>query len=121
MTAKCREALIGLSSPFKANDAYIFITDSGRPVAYSNLSRAFTLAVKKSKVEVDGARYSMHSFRHAYATALILDGVDAQVVSRLLGHSSTALLFSRYSTPSRRCVGHHLHAVVERALAGGAS
>ncbi len=84
--------------------------------------RALAPAIERAKLDTDGKRFGLHSFRHAYATRLILSRRDPQVVARLLGHSSTALLFARYSHAFDALRGTtELHAAVEGALTGAQS
>ncbi len=57
---------------------FIFLNYTGKP-----LSRISVFNITKKYFNV-----SPHTFRHSYATALILGGADLLVVSELLGHSN---------------------------------
>ena len=44
-----------------------------------------------------GISFTVHMFRHSYATALLRRGVSPEVVQRLLGHSSVSVTVDTYS------------------------
>lgn len=74
----------------------VFATETGGPVDPRNLSRAMRLAVKKSALDPDRGSVGVHTLRHTYATTALLQGVPLHVVSRSLGHSSTAITSDIY-------------------------
>jgi site-specific recombinase XerD len=47
--------------------------------------------------ESSGVAFSVHMFRHTYATGLLRRGVPAEVVQKLLGHASVTTTTSTYS------------------------
>ena len=74
-------ALEALNNYFEQRDVksdYLFLNYKGKP-----LSRVSVFKITKKYYNV-----SPHTFRHSYATSLILGGADLMVVSELLGHSN---------------------------------
>ena len=63
--------------------SWLFSGKSGGPLSVSALQRAFSDAVRQSKVE---KRASVHTLRHSFATHLLEYGVDLRVIQELLGH-----------------------------------
>lgn len=66
----------------------IFLTDEGAPLTQAGLRQALRrLCVRAGIVEV-----SPHDFRRGFTLALLQKNVDILTISRLLGHSTTALV-----------------------------
>jgi site-specific recombinase XerD len=61
---------------------------SGKPLSYEGLMHI--LSVLKARAGVTG-RVNPHSFRHAFARQYIKNGGDLSTLSRLMGHSDTAV------------------------------
>lgn len=93
----------------------VFATETGAPVDPRNFSRTMRLAVKKSGLYDGKGRVSVHTLRHTYATAGLLNGVPLHVVSRSLGHSSTAITSDLYGHLTAES-SHEAAAAVSAAL-----
>ena len=55
---------------------------------------------KKIVSELDMEDYTFHACRHTYATRCVELGIDAKILSELLGHSSVKITMDRYVHPS---------------------
>ncbi|KAJ1684297.1 hypothetical protein LUZ63_020590 [Rhynchospora breviuscula] len=71
---------------------FVFTTELGLPVDPRNLLRTVKLAAQRSELPEIG----VHTLRHTYATTALLNGIPLHVVSRNLGHSSTAITADIY-------------------------
>ena len=75
---------------------YVFVNlwgePVGQPMSYASVDRL----VRRLR-ERTGISFSVHMFRHSYATALLRRGVSPEVVQRLLGHSSVSVTVDTYS------------------------
>lgn len=71
---------------------YVFTTEAGRPVDPSSALRVFKVAAARAGVE--GA--TIHSLRHAAATAMINAGNPITAVSSALGHARTSITVDVY-------------------------
>lgn len=75
---------------------YVFVNLWGSPVGapmnYSSVDR-LVRRLRKST----GIAFSLHLFRHSYATALLRRGVAAEVVQQLLGHANLSTTVDTYS------------------------
>ena len=45
-------------------------------------------------------KYTFHALRHTFATRCIEAGMDAKVLSEILGHSNVQITLNRYVHPS---------------------
>lgn len=78
----------------KAADDYVFVRDDGRPLAPSWVSEHHW----KPVLEALGlAPRRVYQTRHTAAVLHLAAGENPLFVSRLLGHSSTKMLFERYA------------------------
>jgi site-specific recombinase XerD len=68
------------------------IRSSGKCFNYQNKRRIF----KRIRKKINLSEIGWHSFRHTFASHLIMSGVDIVTVSKLLGHSSinTTMIYS---------------------------
>jgi site-specific recombinase XerD len=72
---------------------YVFCTESGRPLHFRNLGKAFTKAADKAKLNPDGKRkLRFHDLCRTYASVLLKGGCDIPWVADQLGHSPAVLL-----------------------------
>ena len=63
----------------------------GHPMGYASVDRL----VRRLRTRT-GITFSVHMFRHSYATALPRRGVRPEIVQRLLGHSSISVTTDTY-------------------------
>jgi integrase len=82
---------LGLGRP--GPDALVFCQSDGSPITPSWLSYTW----RNTCVSLKLPRVSLHSLRHAHASALIAAGVDVVKISRRLGHSSPVVTLRIYA------------------------
>jgi len=70
--------------PLKNNAVFISST-TGERLSVTPLQQLFRRAIKDCGL--DGKGYTIHKFRHSYATLLLKNGVDLLSLQKLLGHS----------------------------------
>ena len=84
-------------APQKDEDWDNFVTsNSQQPQGHRTASRCAERLLLKIGVEYKG----FHAFRHSYATKMLESGVNAKVVSDLLGHSNISTTLNIYSHTS---------------------
>ena len=84
-------------APQKDEDWDNFVTsNSQQPQGHRTASRCAERLFVKIGVEYKG----FHAFRHSYATKMLESGVNAKVVSDLLGHSNISTTLNIYSHTS---------------------
>jgi hypothetical protein len=67
------------ASIFSADSDYVFCTDSGKPLGWSNVHRdALSAAVKPAKLY--SPQPTVHDLRHTFASMLIADGATVEYV-----------------------------------------
>lgn len=67
------------------NTPYLFVNNYGRKIQYHTLRKMLKKYLKQAKIKQP---FSTHTFRHAYASHLIMAGANIRVVQFLLGHQS---------------------------------
>ncbi len=89
------ERLLGLGV---RADGDVFVIDrgDGRPVEPSTYTHALRRIVKQ--VGLEGVR--LHDLRHGAVTAMLKQGVRPELVSKMVGHSTTAFTLSVYAHPT---------------------
>jgi integrase len=76
---------------------YVFCTESGRPLHFRNLGKAFSKAADKAKLNTNsGRKLRFHDLRRTFASILLEGGCEGPYVARQLGHS-VAVLYSTYA------------------------
>lgn len=65
-----------------AHDVYVFAGESGEPV--KDLKKSFAGVLKSARIT--GFRW--HDMRHTFASWLVKNGVDLNIVRELLGHAT---------------------------------
>jgi integrase len=84
-----------MASPFSQPTDYVFASDTGTARHHRTADRGIRAAVKRANL---GDGISPHSFRHTFASVLIVGlGYDAVSVSRQLGHSTPTVTLSIYA------------------------
>ena len=66
------------------------ISYNGKPV--SSIKNAWMTAQKRAKIR----KFTPYSLRHKFATDLLAAGVDPGTVAKLMGHTSTDMVFAHY-------------------------
>jgi integrase len=76
------------------NDDLVFSNERGRPLSNSNFRRRIYLpAIRSAGVP----KVTIHDLRHTSASLAINNGADIISVSRMLGHSDTAMTLRKYA------------------------
>jgi integrase len=82
-----------LASLWKDHDL-VFTTGVGTPISRADLiTRSFKPLLRRA--DLPDIRF--HDLRHTCATLLLGEGVNAKVVSEMLGHASITLTLNTYS------------------------
>jgi integrase len=82
-----------LASKHSRDTDYIFCTETGRPLHYRNLGKAFTKAADKAKLNPEGKRkLRFHDLRRTYGSVLAKGGCDIAWAAEQLGHSPEVFL-----------------------------
>ena len=81
---------------FKDCDDIYVITGTKSYMETRVCLRRFKIIIQK----LDLNDYSFHACRHTYATRCIEIGIDAKILSELLGHTSVKTTLDRYVHPS---------------------
>lgn len=79
------------------DQALLFSTRHGRPLAPNNVRRTFRQILKS--VGLDGIDITPHAFRRTAATLLARD-IDLNVAAEVLGHASTRTTKAHYAEPA---------------------
>ncbi len=88
------EERLRLSGPWRDRNL-VFASETGSPLNPSNLrNRSFKRVKARSGVRED---LRFHDLRHTCATLLFGEGVNAKVVSEILGHASITITLNTYS------------------------
>ncbi len=77
----------------KAWDGYVCTRSYGDIIKPDTLSRAFADTLKKNRFK----KVRLHDLRHSFATILLRKGINLQVISKLLGHSTYAITAKTYA------------------------
>lgn len=90
--------LESINSSIKFN--YVFLTNTGSKMNNVGIDRRLKALARKAGVNEEIV--SAHKIRHVYATNLLEQGVDVDVISKLLGHSNIAITHAVYAKTSSR-------------------
>jgi integrase len=87
-----------LASPYAKDEDFIFVTETGRPIYYRNLSgRGLDKAANKAGLNPAGKqKLSLHDLRHTAITHLIRAGADVGQVARFAGHARPSVTLDKY-------------------------
>lgn len=72
---------------------HVFCNENGEP--FGAIKTGFYAALRRSGI----SHCTFHSFRHSFATRLVMNGADLPTVKELLGHKTIAMTM-RYAHPS---------------------
>jgi integrase len=75
------------------DDGLVISTSDGKPYSPD----ALTLRWRRALVRLNLPKATLHSSRHAHASALIDSGMDVLTISRRLGHSSPSITLDVYA------------------------
>jgi len=76
-----------------APDAVVFPNDLGQMRTYDG----FRTTYRRFMTEHNLGDYTLHSFRHTFATMLLEDGVNPKIVQKMLGHADIETTLGIYS------------------------
>ena len=74
------------------NYTHVMTSANGKILNPKNFDRMLRNVLKRCGLEPSGA----HTLRHTFASLLFKNGVDAKIVSELLGHSDVAFTYNMY-------------------------
>ena len=99
----------------EADDALVFATKSGQPLARSNWTATFGRARK----EVGLPNVHFHDLRHAAATMAVQTGATLKDTMSRLGHSSprAALIYQHAASDRDQAIAHALDKAAQTARA----
>ena len=66
----------------------VFLDDSGQPLSMNRVATALRRAYERAGIEIRGP---FKIFRHTFASRLVVAGVDAPTIARLLGHTTLSI------------------------------
>lgn len=73
----------------------IFQTQTRKPIKRSNVVRSFNYILENARTTIQKA--GLHSLRHTFASYLLRNNVNIQIVSELLGHAKVSTTYNVYS------------------------
>jgi integrase len=86
-----------MASRFKASADLVFCTPAGRGRDHRATTRSIRAAIARARI-TNGAEIHAHSFRHGFASMLIVDlRYDPVNVARQLGHADPATTLRVYA------------------------
>ena len=76
-----------------AENDYVFVTRTGRPIEGRNLYRSFTRIASDAGLRV----VRLHDARHGFATLMADSGVEPRLLMELMGHSEIGVTMNVYT------------------------
>lgn len=92
LNKKAREAIDYLMENCDNNSNLLISNPEGDTLSPSSFSKTFNKVLVAAEIEPCG----LHTLRHTFASRLFKNGVDAKIVSELLGHSNVAITYNTY-------------------------
>ena len=80
---------------FFSNNTY-FLTGTNKIMEPRNYYERYQKIIRECNIR----KYTFHALRHTFATRCIEAGMDAKVLSEILGHSNVQITLNRYVHPS---------------------
>lgn len=82
-------------NPSHTPEDYVFITESGGKIkSRQNVNRTLKNMMTRAGCSIPSC--TPHELRHSFGSALIKDGVDIKIVSKLLGHKDISVTYNVY-------------------------
>jgi len=73
---------------------FVLSTKTGRMVTHNNLQKVMNAIMKVSGI--DAKNYSLHATRHTFATKMLRNGTDINIVRKILGHRDIKVTYDIY-------------------------
>lgn len=75
------------------NSKYIACTNVGTLNTSRNLQRSLDRLIKKSGIN---RHVTLHTLRHTFGSTLLRNGINIEVVSKLMGHTNITITYNKY-------------------------
>lgn len=111
---QCMASVARLLKRMRDREDPVFVTPTGLPLYQVWVNRMFNEYRDRAGVDT---RFTAHTFRHRFCTALLEADVDLRIAMRLSGHSDPRSLLI-YTQVARRKAVAGVNAAVERAPTG---
>ena len=92
LNSRALEAVQHLKKQAVPGCPFVFATQTGKYLSYSNLLATMEKACETAGVE----HWGLHALRHSFASNLYARGVEVKIISKLLGHASVEITYNRY-------------------------
>lgn len=98
----------GVADEFKD---FIFISKGCKPITASSLFCTIRTIVRKMNnlYEMTVPEFSMHTFRHTFATRCLEAGIQPKVLQKLLGHSKLEVTMNTYCHVTEESLLEEIH------------
>lgn len=82
-------------NPRRRDDDYVFLTKNGGKIqSRQNISRTLNKMMSRANCSIPTC--TPHELRHSFGSALLREGTDIKVVSKLLGHKDISVTYNVY-------------------------